>query len=340
MAVPRKKATFAVSGPQTAIIRWRTSVPGRMAHRLWVHPDEDQVLVSDGWGVAFAALRLRVLRLDDGREVASTRLGNAVRALTRSLDGSWLAASDTKLFRLDGATLAPIEKWTSRIPRYADRLVAGGQFAHACNHSEPSLHAVNLATGAVKRRRLGSHMQIHPWNSENLVAACGDGRIWVGSFGLEAMPRQIASTPAFCDSALDGRGRLWLSLGMYEEKSGDIIGPATPTSCLACMDLLNSSVLDEVDLGLPFWQITASQTGKTISVIATSRIVVEGRTIWRRTDVASFQASDFRCISWVRVPDAFEVLLISPDKRIALAARSSDQSQSDPAAAELICFNF
>lgn len=107
-------------------------------------------MVSDGWGVAFSALRLREFDLNDGRELATARLGNAPRALALDADGSWLAATDTKLFRLDRSDLRLMNKWTSRVPKYSDNLIAGAGFVHTVNHASAGLHAINLTTGAVK----------------------------------------------------------------------------------------------------------------------------------------------------------------------------------------------
>lgn len=41
-------------------------------HSLWLDLEKEGVLVSEGWGVAFAALRLWALELSDGREMASS----------------------------------------------------------------------------------------------------------------------------------------------------------------------------------------------------------------------------------------------------------------------------
>ncbi|WP_285397532.1 hypothetical protein [Lysinibacillus sp. fls2-241-R2A-57] len=39
---------------------------------MWLDLENEGVLVSNGWGVAFAALRLCELELSDGREMASS----------------------------------------------------------------------------------------------------------------------------------------------------------------------------------------------------------------------------------------------------------------------------
>ena len=79
-----------------AQILWRTSIAGVMGHSFWFDVPQQRLLMSDGFGVSFAALKLRALALDDGREVASTKLGNAARVMAAGPDGSLLVATDKK----------------------------------------------------------------------------------------------------------------------------------------------------------------------------------------------------------------------------------------------------
>ncbi|MBO9880371.1 hypothetical protein [Xanthomonas sp. D-109] len=116
----------ASAHPEAATILWQTTVPGVAAHRLWLDERTGQVLVADGWGVSFGALRVRALSLATGDEVASVALGNQARAFASDGEGSVLVATETKLFRLEAGTLRVAEKSTSRIPRYIDRLLPLG----------------------------------------------------------------------------------------------------------------------------------------------------------------------------------------------------------------------
>ena len=338
MTTSKKTAAYEALSPQSPNIRWRIEIPGSLAHHFWIDHDEERLLVSDGWGIAYASLRLRAFSLDSGREVTSARFGNLIRALARSPSGNCFAMTDTKLFRLDRSTLVQIEKWDSRIPRYTNELLVGETFAYACN-SGPTLHIVHIPTMAIKRRKLDTEMQIHPWDEQRFVIASGIGRIWIGDFDKDTIPRQIASTSRFCDTAMDEKGKLWLSFGKRSERSGSAVNAARPTPYLGCLDLHNPSEPNEIDLGHPFWQVFVSQNGQTISIIATSTEITEDGPRWRQTDAISFQTQSFRCTSWLRVPDGFEVQLISPEKGIGLATQPLDRPRGDPPMAELICFD-
>ena len=120
---------MAVKLPEASVdaqILWRTSIAGVMGHSFWFDVPQQRLLMSDGFGVSFAALKLRALALDDGREVASTRLGNAARAMATGPDGSLLLATDKKLFRLACTDLSEQSKWTARIPSYSNHLLVDG----------------------------------------------------------------------------------------------------------------------------------------------------------------------------------------------------------------------
>ncbi|WP_317956104.1 YncE family protein [Paenibacillus chitinolyticus] len=339
MNITKVTASSALpTAPTDVSARWRTVIPGNMGHRLWLDTEKNRVLVSDGWGVAFSALRLRALDLNDGRELASARLGNVVRALVLDADGSWLAATDTKLFRLDRSDLRLITKWTSRIPKYSDNLVAGAGFVHAVNNASAGLYAINLATGAVKRRLLDEDVQIHAADDTGLIAVCGNGSLWRADFGLAAALRRSAQLPAICDSAVDRHGRLWLSLGQGRRRESNRVSWAEPTAKLGLFDLSAGNNLVEVELGLPFWQIAVSSNGEKVSVSGVVSREIDGQIYWSKTDVACYRTSNYECMSWVRVPEGFEVQSVWPERNLAFATKMSEQD-SDCAQAELICFS-
>ncbi|MEY9977282.1 hypothetical protein ABH968_002228 [Lysinibacillus sp. RC79] len=56
--------------PADVSIRWARSDIRQSRHSSWLDLEKECVLVSDGWGVAFAALRLWALDLSNGREMA------------------------------------------------------------------------------------------------------------------------------------------------------------------------------------------------------------------------------------------------------------------------------
>ncbi|GBF74417.1 hypothetical protein PA598K_02760 [Paenibacillus sp. 598K] len=334
-----KPSSASLAEPSDVEVRWRTTITGDAGHRLWLDPEYNRVMVSDGWGVAFAALRLRALDVSDGRELAAARLGNAARALAPDADGSWLAATDTKLFRLDRSDLRLGSKWTSRIPKYSDSLIAGGGFVHAVNHASAGLHAIDLTTGAVKRRLLDEDVQLHA-DDRGLIAVCGNGSLWRADYGLAAAPRRCAQLPALCDSALDQQGQLWLSLGQGRRREPNRVSWAEPTAQLGLFDLAAGEHLVEIELALPFWQLAVSSDGETVCVAGVVSQELDGQVYQRKTDIACYRTSDYQWLSWLRVPEGFEIQSIWPDCKVAFATKAKAALRdSDNAQSELICFS-
>ncbi|MDD1508090.1 hypothetical protein [Pseudomonas sp. CNPSo 3701] len=303
-------------------MRWSTRIPGLQAQRLWTDPVGGQLLVADGWGVAFGALRLRSLDLQDGHERASVRLGNAARALTREAEGNWLAATDQKLFRLAAGSLQPLAKWTSRIPKYSDQLLCQGDFVLAMNAAASSVSAIDLASGAVKRRALPAAGRLHGVAGDALLI-CVDGSAWQLTNGLAKAPKRLASLPAHCATAADESGRLWLSLGAGRQADGNGVSWAAPTTLLA-VSVSPYEVCVEQDLGLPFWQLEVSRDGRVLWVIGVSSFEHEGETRYRQNQVACFDTADYRCIARGCVPEGFEVKQICPELGLVWAMQAAD----------------
>lgn len=328
MNIVERIAPDLPSQPAEASVLWRTVIPGLRAHGLWIDPDGDRVLVSDGWGVAFSALRLRALSLQDGHELASVRLGNAPRAMVLETSNTWLAATDTKLFRLDRTSLKVTTKWTTRVPRYSDDLVIGGGYVHAANHASPALHGIDLETGTAKRRLLDDDVRVHAVG-DRLIAICGDGGVWSAEFGLSTVPKRIAQAPPVCATATDRNGGLWLSLGQGLLREPNRVFRAEPTPWLGFVGDAAFDTLVSVDLGTPFWDFAVSSDASTVCVIG---VFPNGE----KNTVVSFRTSDYGCERWLRMPRGFEVQRVSPDSKRGFATKPLEHDEAS--AVELICF--
>ncbi|MET7140272.1 hypothetical protein M3S04_04845 [Xanthomonas sp. PPL139] len=325
----------ASADPEAATILWRTTVPGVAAHRLWLDERTGQVLVADGWGVSFGALRVRALSMATGDEVASVALGNQARAFASDGEGSVLAATETKLFRLEAGTLSVAEKWTSRIPRYVDRLLPLHGHVHAANARSAQLSAINLADGSVRRRALAEELQLHATPDGKILVVAAEGSLWLAEPGLPRPPKRIARTPPICQSAMDGQGRLWLSLGPGRIVDGNRVSWAAPTTSAGVMDPPYTSVT-EIDLGTDFWNIAVTRDGRMLTVAATTATTGEqARHV--QTGVASFRTDECAPHRWVQAPPAFEIALMCPDAGRAFATRNLWRSAGDPEVSELIC---
>jgi hypothetical protein len=126
-------------------VRWTTTIPGVTDIRVAVDPDDESVYVSDGWGIAYASLRLRRLSLANGKELASVRLGDAVRCVAFSEHQSELVAATARmLFVLDRASLEVKERWRRRVPTVSDSLIRKGNLVLMANWLRPTLGLFNL----------------------------------------------------------------------------------------------------------------------------------------------------------------------------------------------------
>lgn len=110
--------------------QWTIELPGVGAgfgsRALAFEPERGSLLVADGWEVAFAALRVRRLDARSGRPIAEVRTRKSVRALGRGADSarSLYFLCDKDILVHDVDTLEPMATHSSRVPRYANAIVA------------------------------------------------------------------------------------------------------------------------------------------------------------------------------------------------------------------------
>lgn len=160
-------------------------------------PATDSALICDGWGTAFASIRLRRIDLSSGAEAAATRLGNSAR-LAMFLPGSSeiLAVLDNRLVAVDRVTLAPKKHWRSRVPRYADHGSTDGYSTVLMNWMGPSLHVYDLDNESCRRKKVGSCEAIFQRGQESLIFSGKEGIVsgWTNSSN---QLRVLARLPQF-----------------------------------------------------------------------------------------------------------------------------------------------
>lgn len=182
---------------------------------------------------------------------------------------------------------------------------------------------------------LDEDVQLHA-NDTGLIAVCGNGSLWRANYALAVAPQRCAQLPALCDS-LNQQGRLWLSLGQGRRREPNRVTWAEPTIQLALFDLSVANHLVEIELALPFWQLALSFNGETVCVLGVVEHELDGQVYRRKTDIACYRTSDYQWMSWLRVPEGFEVQGLWPDGNLAFATKTAEQD-SDNAQSELICF--
>jgi hypothetical protein len=192
----------------------------------------ESVLASDGWGVSYPALRFRRYDLRTGKEAAAVRLGNQARCWCRIDGGDLIAATDTKLFRLDGSTLVETKRWDQRIPRFLDTIVETEGFIVGVNWKEPSLSIIDITRGSVRRRPVGDYAVVFAAEPAPLVLGRGDGRL-MRVDATTGKLSQVSALPQVLSAALGESGDgLWAIVGRPAVESANSIAPGPPTTDL------------------------------------------------------------------------------------------------------------
>jgi hypothetical protein len=118
-----------------------------------------------------AALRLRRLDVDTGAELALTRTrGQLVFGMAFRGDRLF-AASNSRLFELDSTGLSVIRQWDKRLVRWSTQVVVCDEVIVEAGWYAPYIGIVDLATGAVRRVKVGKQPLLFTHNGEVLVAA-------------------------------------------------------------------------------------------------------------------------------------------------------------------------
>lgn len=161
-------------------------------------PDSDSVFVSDGWGTAYAAIRLRRLALATGEEKASARLGEGAGCVFFSADGrTVVAATGKRLLAFDRGSLEEVGRWTSKVPRYAFYGALMGRRAALMNWRGPSLGLYDLDESRCQRVRVGSCNGLFPVSDSGLMVCSGkEGRVSVVDVA-DGRVATILETPRF-----------------------------------------------------------------------------------------------------------------------------------------------
>jgi hypothetical protein len=110
---------------------WTVELPGVGAgfgsRALGFEPERAAILLADGWGVPFAALRVRRLDARSGQLMADVVTRRSVRAFGRGEAAMHVyLLGDKDILVHDAETLERVAIHSSRIPRYANAIVATG----------------------------------------------------------------------------------------------------------------------------------------------------------------------------------------------------------------------
>ena len=142
-------------------------------------PASGSLLVADGWGVAWPALRLHRLSLETGEEQVSVRTkGQAVSGLCVDRNAV-LVALHNRVQRLALPSLGLIAEWQERVPRYAQTILPLTDDALVlANWVRPTIGLLDIASGQVRLVRACSQPVVVAVGSSCLVFGGRDGGWW------------------------------------------------------------------------------------------------------------------------------------------------------------------
>lgn len=115
----------------------------------------EAVYISDGWSVAFAALRLHRLDMRTGSHLADVRTRHQPTGAIALDHGSLYAATDSRLFELDPVSLVIRRQWDRGLVRYTMQLLPHEGLLVAANWLRPSIGIFDPDTGRSRLVRAG-----------------------------------------------------------------------------------------------------------------------------------------------------------------------------------------
>lgn len=186
----------AVGMAEDALVeRWRATVPGERANRVLCDPASASAFVSDGWGVAHAALRVHRLEIETGEHRAMARTRHQTVAGMVVWDESLLIATDSRFIRLDRGSLEAAASWDKRVVGFAHQLVPTPEVVVAANWLRPSIGVFDPSTGITHRLSVGRQPMIFMHGGLVHAVAGFEGAISVVDLDRRRLVDQRPSAP-------------------------------------------------------------------------------------------------------------------------------------------------
>lgn len=286
--------------------------------------DGEAVFITDGWGTAYAACRLRRLNLANGEEETTASLKDAAYSIALHRNESLvLAVLGRRVLELKAKSLERVREWNSGIPQYSHRAIHCGPDLLLMNWRGPTLTTLNLERTKTTRCRVGSCLSFIRLDDSGVLICSGkEGIVWRYAVG-SGEPKELLKTKAFRAVAfIRTTQRLVLGEGEPFEISPDRVEHFTHFRSVSVFDL-KSCELTSYSLAREFDFLAASQNSDCIllgnknSVTASS--IKEGEVVplWSGNLPTGFKpatvSDDFRLMIGVKrfSRDPSELLLAS-----------------------------
>lgn len=205
---------------------WRASIPGHTAHTALADPASKSLFVSDGWGVAYPALRLHRLDPETGEKLAEVRTRRQHVSALVAAEDSLYVATHSRLLRLRPEDLRMVGQWDRVLPSDSQQLVACGQLLVAANRRKPAVGLFDPDSGASVRLNVGLQplVFVHAGNAK--VAEGFQGGIRTFDFERRCL---LGAEPGPPLAAVAAGEEIW-GIGAEAPTAGGGSGPASAWS--------------------------------------------------------------------------------------------------------------
>jgi hypothetical protein len=324
-------------------VRWTIETPGHWAHTFAAEPGGRSLLIADGWGVAYRSLSLHRVDLGTGELVRKRRIGDVMRCFAFDEgSGRILVACDKRLRLLEADSLAELERWDRRVPRYANGIAWRGRKVLMRTETREAASVFDLDTGRHRRWQLGEigAASLNVLDDGRIITgghSGPEGSIWQID-SLDGSPRRLAVTPPMHSVAVDDRGAIWLAPGVSQVR-----GSAMPDR--ADDDTPARVGLAWIEHGRPTRELLRYDDGgaepATVRAPGRCRIIAASRgELWlaresRRWSAAPvvdrMRVDDGTWLEPLRAPRGHRMAALLPEAGIALTSRAIGD------AAEIAC---
>jgi len=170
----------ATSAPPAAQLKelWQTTIPGDVDNRYLCDLSTGSLFASDGWAVAYAALRIHRLDLRTGAHLADLLTRHQGVSAMAMHQGDLFAATDSRLFQIRVSDFGVVRQWDKGLVRFTMQLIPAGDRLVAANWLAPSVGIFHLDTGRTRRLTAARQPLLFRVGDDVRVIAGFDGGMW------------------------------------------------------------------------------------------------------------------------------------------------------------------
>lgn len=158
---------------------WRAGIPGHTAHALLADVPSKSLFVSDGWGIAYPALRLHRLDPETGESLAEIRTRQQHVSSLTAVEGLVYVATHSRLLQVRAEDLSIMNQWDKVLPSDSQQLVVSGEWVAAANFRKPVLGLFHVGRRQSARLRVGLQPLLVRQRNELKVVEGFDGGVRV-----------------------------------------------------------------------------------------------------------------------------------------------------------------